>query len=230
MMGSERPTPDCRWEKSAGHPQQVIVGVDEVGRGCLAGPVVASAVVLPERVDRRKEPWLKDVTDSKLLSPELRKELAPRIQGWVRAHSVAHATVEEIDRLNIYHASHLAMVRAIEALPVVADHVLVDGNAIPKAIRCKVTPIVKGDQLSLSIACASILAKVWRDNLMASLEEQYPGYGFSEHKGYSTPSHKKALEKLGACVLHRRSFAPVAAVIHEPGWELASGPQTSFEF
>src|SRR5262249_20299611 len=117
--------------------------------------------------------------------------------------------VEEIDRLNIFNAAHLAMERAVGALGVQPDHVLVDGKFAPKKLKCGVTPIVKGDLKCLSIACASIIAKVWRDSMMQELDNRFPGYGFASHKGYSTPQHKKALERQGICEEHRRSFAPV---------------------
>jgi ribonuclease HII len=170
--------------------------------------VVAAAVILPSDIDYKAHPWLKNVHDSKLVPEEARLELAPLIEGWALASAIAIATVEEIDRINIYHASHLAMCRAIEKLGAV-DHVLVDGNAVPKALKCAATPIVKGDQKCLSIAAASILAKVWRDNHMNEMEAAYPGYGFARHKGYPTPMHIEALQKLGYCPVHRRSFAPV---------------------
>ncbi|MCM2324561.1 MAG: ribonuclease HII [Oligoflexia bacterium] len=189
-----------------------VAGVDEVGRGCLAGPVVAGAVILPAVIDYAAYPWLADITDSKNLSPKAREQLAPLIEGWAVGAAVGHATVEEIDRINIYHASHLAMERAVAALGVRVEHVLVDGNAIPKALRCPSTAIVKGDLKCLSIAAASIIAKVWRDRLLTELDARYPGYGFAIHKGYGTPAHLEALKSLGACAVHRRSFAPVAAV------------------
>jgi ribonuclease HII len=205
--------PTSEWEKKSGHPDRIVAGVDEVGRGCLAGPVVAAAVVLPSVIDSVENPWILEITDSKLLSPARRAELAPRIAAWVRASCIAQASVEEIDRINIYHASHLAMIRAIDGLGLSADHLLVDGNVVPKGLKCTATAIVKGDQKSLSIACASILAKEWRDQLMKELGVRYPGYGFDAHKGYSTPEHVQGLERLGACAIHRRSFAPVARVM-----------------
>jgi len=201
------------WELRSGHPAQVVVGVDEVGRGCLAGPVVAGAVVLPEAIDLEACPWLADVNDSKKLTPEARERLAPLIRAWAAACAVAEASVEEIDRINIYHASHLAMTRAIDALGRRVEHILVDGNAAPKGLRCPATAIVKGDGRVLSIACASILAKVHRDHLMQEYESRFPGYGFGVHKGYSTPIHSRALKEKGACEIHRRSFGPVAEAL-----------------
>lgn len=219
-------SPDLSWERELGYPGALIIGIDEVGRGCLAGPVVAGALILPATVDFESEPWLRGIADSKCLTPEKREELAPRIEAWAGAFAVAAASVEEIDRINIFHASHLAMVRAAEgALKALrqrvgggvapagleAVHALVDGKFLPKNLPCPATAIIKGDLQCLSIAAASILAKVWRDRHMTEQEALHPGYGFSAHKGYSTPAHAEALKRLGACALHRRSFAPVAA-------------------
>jgi ribonuclease HII len=172
--------------------------------------VVAGALILPPVIDYEAEPWLREVTDSKCLSPGKREELAPLIERWALASAVAEATVEEIDRINIYHASHLAMCRAIEKLGSLPSHILVDGNRVPAALPCPATAIVKGDLKCLSIAAASILAKVWRDRAMTELDARYPGYGFAVHKGYATPAHSSALRALGPCEIHRRSFAPVA--------------------
>lgn len=140
--------------------------------------------------------------------------LAPLIREWAFAWGLGVATVEEIDRINIYHASHLAMVRALEALARPYDHVLVDGNQTPKGLSRPATAVVKGDQLCLSVAAASIIAKEWRDERMRELDAGYPGYGFAVHKGYSTPAHARALKELGACDIHRRSFAPVRAALN----------------
>lgn len=214
MARRKNPFPES-WEIQVGHPAILVAGVDEVGRGCLAGPVTAGAVLLPEVIDFKSNPWLYDVNDSKALTAEKREELEPLIQNWVRAWTVADASVEEIDRINIYHAAHLAMVRAVEKLPHQVQHVLVDGNHTPKKLRCSATPIVKGDSRALSIACASILAKVARDRLMGELDSQYPGYGFAAHKGYATPIHQKALKDLGVTTIHRRSFAPVAEALEK---------------
>lgn len=198
------------WETKFGFPGQPVAGVDEVGRGCLAGPVVAAAVILPEVIDFGRDSWLAGVSDSKLLTHEKRQRLAPLIAAWVRCSAVGCASVEEIDRINILHASHLAMVRAIESMGLKAAHALVDGNFTLKKLFCPSTAIVKGDQKCLSIACASIIAKVWRDNHMAELDVRYPGYGFAVHKGYPTPAHTDALRRIGPCEIHRRSFRPVA--------------------
>lgn len=216
------PTPTLEWENRVGYPQVIILGVDEVGRGCLAGPVVAGAVALPSVIDREAHPWISEIKDSKGLKPEARERLVPLIQNWVLAYGIGIASVEEIDQINIYHASHLAMVRAIEAArsslvggskqqPLM--HLLIDGKFLPKQLPCPATAVVKGDQKSLSIAAASILAKVWRDQQMSVLDERYPGYGFAIHKGYATPAHSKALKQNGVCAIHRRSFSPVAALL-----------------
>ena len=203
--------PTLLWERKLGFGERLIAGVDEVGRGCLAGPVVAAAVILPIHDAKSAPKWLKEIKDSKLLKAEKREELFPLIQEWVTAHCIAAADVLEIDRINIHYASHLAMRRAIQGLQHQPEHILVDGKFIPADLPCQATAIIKGDLKSLSIACASILAKVWRDRLMGELDAQYPGYDFKTHKGYSTPIHNEALKRLGACEIHRKSFAPVTA-------------------
>ncbi len=221
---SSRLRPDLSFENQAGYPSAWIVGVDEVGRGCLAGSVVAGAVLLPfpingiQPLDDPSLSWLKDVRDSKCLRPEARERLEPFIQDWALSWAVGEASVEEIDRMNIYHAAHLAMSRAVEACleKVVAlgpVHVLVDGNRIPKTLVHSATAIVKGDLKCLSIAAASIVAKVYRDRQMRDLNLRFPGYSFAEHKGYSTPVHQQALKKWGPCEAHRKTFAPVAALL-----------------
>ncbi len=238
----ERNCPSTEWEQKTGHPLKLVVGVDEVGRGCLAGPVVAAAVVLPAdfempvtmtdlRGDGSGEgnggvsaetlSWLSEVNDSKLLTPERRERLAPLIREWARYSAVGVASVEEIDRLNILYASHLAMKRAIDEVARQAQaqpaHVLIDGHMKIKGLPCDCTAIVKGDQKCLSIACASVLAKVWRDQYMVELDAKVPGYGFAVHKGYPTPTHAAALESLGVTDVHRRSFAPVRKVLEGKG-------------
>lgn len=186
-------------------------GVDEVGRGPLAGPVVAAAVILhPERpVD--------GLADSKLLDPVTRLELAGLVQVRAVAWSVAWADVAEIDCLNILRASMLAMRRAVDRLWLAPGHVIVDGNCCPRlGPGCTVEAVVGGDGLVPSVSAASIIAKVWRDALMERLEARHPGYGFARHKGYATPEHREALTRLGPCALHRRSFAPVAEWLAVP--------------
>lgn len=206
-------SPDLSFETRAGYPLVGLAGVDEVGRGCLAGPVVAAAVLLPSVVDWEKDVWLKEVTDSKLLSETQRERLAPQIEKWAQSFAVALCTPTEIDEHNILRASHIAMVRAIEGLSAKPGHVLVDGNIVPRTLKLAATPVIKGDLQCLSIAAAAILAKVWRDRWMKEQEAQYPSYGFGIHKGYPTPMHLQALRTHGVTPLHRRSFAPVAAVL-----------------
>jgi ribonuclease HII len=232
-------SPSLEWEIKRGFPDFPIAGVDEVGRGCLAGPVVAGAVILPPKAledfrtacgaDTVAQPnnehffWIKEIKDSKLLSAEKREELVPKIKNWVSAYSIGVASVEEIDRLNIHHAVHLAMCRAIEGLskrgesilsnPVLPKHILIDGNFIPKGLSAPATAIVKGDQKSLSIAAASLIAKVWRDHFMVQLDNEHPGYGLSVHKGYPTARHRAALLSQGVSSIHRKSFAPVQILL-----------------
>lgn len=175
----------------------IVAGVDEVGRGPLAGPVVTAAVIL-------KHP-LEGLADSKTLSPKKRNILCEQIKEHALAFAYGRAEVAEVDALNIHHASLLAMKRAVEALSVKPELVLVDGSFLPKLnIPCKA--IVKGDSLIPQISAASILAKVMRDEEMEQLDGLYPGYGFAQHKGYGTVMHKQALNKLGPCRIHRKSF------------------------
>jgi ribonuclease HII len=182
----------------------LVAGVDEAGRGPLAGPVVAAAVILPEDFA------LDGLTDSKKVSaPQREKFYAILTASAEILWAVAKASVEEIDRLNILRATHLAMARAIEALPRRPDHALVDGLPV-RDLPVDHTALVEGDSLSLSIAAASIVAKVTRDRLMVELDAQYPQYGFARHKGYGVREHIEALRKHGPCPAHRRTFAPVA--------------------
>lgn len=175
-----------------------IAGTDEAGRGPLAGPVVAAAVILSTDMD------LSGINDSKKLSEKKREALAKRIMMHAPAYGIAEANVEEIDSLNILHAAELAMTRAIAQLGDVSL-VLVDGTNAPKA-PCPIKQVIQGDANSLSIAAASILAKVHRDHIMMEYDKQYPGYGFAKHKGYGTAEHYKALRTLGILPIHRRSF------------------------
>ena len=184
----------------------LIAGVDEAGRGPLAGPVVAAAVILDDR-----QP-IKGLRDSKTLGPATRERLAAEVRGKALCCCVAQASVEEIDRLNILQATLLAMRRAVEGLRLVPTLVLVDGNRLP-LLRMPAQAIVKGDAKVAAISAASIVAKVHRDALLAELHLAHPAYGFAEHKGYPTPAHLAALRAHGACVAHRRSFAPVRAVL-----------------
>ena len=212
-MAKTRATkPSWDWEHKFGYPKRRLVGVDEVGRGCLAGAVVAAAVILPPLTPRQRSAlqWLEDVADSKQVSAATREILGPLLEGWLLDLAIGVATVEEVDRLNILRATHLAMNRAVEGLKSPFDHVLIDGNSVPRGFSYSVTAIIGGDAQSISIACASILAKVWRDRRMQEYEGEYPGYGFGQHKGYGTPQHLTAIKKLGLTPLHRRSFSPVA--------------------
>ncbi len=184
-----------------------ICGVDEAGRGPLAGPVVAAAVIL----DRGRIP--KGLNDSKQLDEEAREDLFPRIMEMAVAVGVGEASVEEIDLVNIRQATHLAMARAVRALPVAAQFALVDGNDAP-ALPCKCDTLVKGDSRSLSIAAASIIAKVTRDRLMALLHDNHPVYGWRQNKGYGTPEHLTGLRAHGITVHHRRSFSPVHHILY----------------
>ena len=185
-------------------PVGLQAGVDEAGRGPLAGPVVAAAVIL----DDKKR--INGLADSKVLTPLQRDKLFDRIREKALCCSVALATVEEIEELNIFHATMLAMKRAVEGLRLKPVKVLVDGNRLPK-LEMLSEAIVDGDAKVRSISAASILAKVTRDRMLVELHEQFPQYGFAAHKGYSTPEHLEALRTHGPCVHHRRFFAPVAA-------------------
>ena len=187
-------------------PDGHVCGVDEAGRGPWAGPVSAGAVIL----DPNMIP--KGLDDSKKLTAKAREALEPQIKASALAWGVGLATAEEIDTLNILQATGLAMRRAIEALSVKPAHALVDGN-YRFVLPCPVTPVVGGDGKSLSIAAASILAKVARDRLMVEMDAVYPGYGFAGHKGYHATSHVAALAKLGPCPIHRRSWAPIRALL-----------------
>jgi ribonuclease HII len=180
-----------------------IAGVDEAGRGPLAGPVVCAAVILRPRAR------LPGLDDSKKLTPAAREDLFPRIQAQALAFCVVFLEVEDIDRLNIFHATMEGMRRAVVGLALAPERVLVDGNMLPKGLPCPAEALVGGDGRERAIMAASILAKVSRDRRMVELDAVHPGYGFAAHKGYSTPEHFAALERLGPCAQHRRSFAPV---------------------
>jgi ribonuclease HII len=186
---------------------RLLCGVDEAGRGPLAGAVYAAAVVLdPAR------PRINGLVDSKMLDAATREKLSERIKERALAWSIASASVEEIDSINILRAALLAMKRAVESLGMEPEEVCVDGNMLPP-ITCRCRAIVKGDQLVAAISAASILAKVARDAEMAELDRKYPGYGFASHKGYSTPEHLAALRSRGPCEIHRRSFEPVQVLL-----------------
>jgi ribonuclease HII len=181
-----------------------VAGCDEVGRGPLAGPVVAAAVILDPA---RLPPGL---DDSKKLTPAQRETAFAAILDAALAVSIASQSAAAIDRLNIRAASLLAMRRAVEGLTVAPGHVLVDGRDVPAGLPCPATALVGGDALSASIAAASIIAKVLRDRMMAEADALFPGYGFSAHAGYPTPAHKAAIAALGPCPLHRMSFRPLS--------------------
>jgi len=200
-----------RLRKSSSKPEQIalvfeaaglIAGVDEAGRGPLAGPVVAAAVILDELKP------IKGLKDSKVLTQKRREVLFDEIRAKALCCSIAEASVEEIDQLNILHATMLAMRRAVENLRLTPGKVLVDGNRLP-VLRVPAEAVVGGDATVQSISAASILAKVHRDRLCLSLDAEHPKYGFAAHKGYSTPEHLQALREHGASPVHRRSFAPV---------------------
>ncbi len=186
-----------------------IAGVDEVGRGPLAGPVVAAAVIL----DREALP--EGLNDSKKLNAARREALAEVIHAQAVV-SIAEASVEEIDQINILQATFLAMRRAIAGLSQKPDHLLIDGNRLPPDLPCPATTIIKGDGKSPSIAAASIVAKTWRDHVMKMNAQQYPGYGWETNAGYPTKCHKSALRNLGVTPHHRRSFKPV----HDILWQV----------
>jgi ribonuclease HII len=199
--------PDFSFEAEAGSWGALrIVGVDEVGRGPLAGPVTACAV----RLDPKRIPA--GLRDSKVLTAGRREVLFAEIMA-VAEVSVAHASADEIDSLNILRASHLAMERAVAGLS--PDHVLIDGNLIPRGLTCPATAIVKGDARCLSIAAASIVAKVTRDRIMVDLAQQHPGYGWEANAGYPTKAHLQALQTLGVTAWHRRSFKPVHNILYQ---------------
>jgi ribonuclease HII len=185
-------------------PVGLVAGVDEAGRGPLAGPVVAAAVIL----DDKKR--VLGLADSKVLTPLAREKLYDKIREKALCCAVGMASVEEIDELNIFHATMLAMKRAVEGLRLKPAKVLVDGNRLPK-LEVLSEAIVDGDAKVKVISAASIIAKVTRDRMLVELHEQFPQYGFAAHKGYGTPEHLEALRLHGPCVHHRRHFAPVAA-------------------
>lgn len=185
-----------------------IAGVDEVGRGALFGPVVAAAVILPEQI------VLTGLRDSKQLRPKDRERLAEQIEGCALALSIAAVDAATIDRVNIYQATRLAMLEAVSGLAPAPDHLLIDAMRLDHP--CPQTSIVYGDSLSLSIAAASVVAKVYRDRLMCELDAEYPEYGLAAHKGYGTARHRAALREHGATPLHRQSFAPVAEQLPLP--------------
>ena len=199
------PAPDLTFEQALWHQGILrVAGLDEAGRGALAGPVYAAAVILPMGSDGLAEA-LAGVRDSKQLSPQQRERLAPIIQSRTLAWSVGWAEAAEIDEQGIAPATRLAFCRALEGLRTPAEHLLLDYFRLPE-VELAQTALVKGDQRSLSIACASILAKTARDAFMRAEGAYFPGYGFAQNKGYGTAKHRAALDALGPCPLHRISF------------------------
>ena len=199
--------PDMNHERQLG--EQIVCGIDEAGRGPLAGPVVAAAVIIPDRPDILEA--LSNLNDSKKISKTKREKLYPLIEEHC-AVGIGRAEPEEIDRINIREATFLAMRRALKAIPDRPDYALVDGNADP-GLPIKTETIIKGDSKSLSIAAASVIAKVSRDREMTRLAAEYPHYGWTGNAGYPTKSHIDALRQYGVSPYHRRSFAPVAKVV-----------------
>jgi ribonuclease HII len=197
------------WQEETACLQQgytLVAGVDEVGRGCLAGPVVASAVIMPHNATAD---WYSDIKDSKLLSPKQRERLAPLIQRQAVSIGTGVVSSQLIDRLGMTAAVRLAMFLAVRQLKPGPQYVLIDYLSVPQ-LSCPQKGITDGDSLCFSIACASIVAKVYRDHLMDRLERRYPGYGLSRHKGYGTAEHLAGLRKYGPSSIHRRLFQPVS--------------------
>lgn len=194
-----------------------VAGVDEVGRGCLAGPVFAAAVILPRRC------VIEGLNDSKKLRAKSRESVSEAIRAQALAWAIGRAEVEEIDRINILRATFLAMQRAVAALSLAAQECWVDGNQNPR-LEIPVRMIVGGDGIEPCIMAASVLAKVARDREMQALDAHYPGYGLAQHKGYCTTAHRAALMALGPCAIHRMSFAPCAQSAHSA----VRNPQSAF--
>lgn len=193
--------PDYEFEKAAVNSGfSCICGVDEAGRGPLAGPVCAAAVILPEGA------VIEGLDDSKKLTEKKREKLYDVIKTTAVAYSVAYGTLEEIETVNILEATYLAMNRAIEGLSVKPDFALIDGNRVPRGIKIPCETIVKGDSKSMSVAAASVLAKVTRDRLMLEYDKKYPEYNFKKHKGYGTKEHTELIKQYGPCEIHRLSF------------------------
>lgn len=216
-MPRQSKTPNLNYELAFWRDgYQCVAGLDEVGRGALAGPVIAAAVIFPPLESRAARRWsrsrafrnLARVNDSKQLSPIVRQELFEPIRACARAYAIGAASNAEVDELGIVRASHLAMRRALDALPFTPDALVLDALVLPD-LDIPQQGIIRGDALSLSIAAASILAKVTRDHLMCDLDATLPGYHFSEHKGYGTSAHLAALSALGPSPIHRRTFAPL---------------------
>ncbi len=193
-----------------------VIGVDEAGRGPLAGPIVVAAVIFPESGCP-----IAGLNDSKQLKAQAREEFADQIRATC-TYAIEYSWPEEIDRLNVFWATMAAMERAVASLHSPTSKVLIDGNQIPRGLRSRAEAVVKGDGKIAQIAAASILAKTERDAYMVRIAEKFPGYGFESHFGYPTPPHFAALEALGPCEIHRRSYAPVAAAYERLGLPLAT--------
>lgn len=201
--------PTFEYEIAAGRNDGLIVcGIDEVGRGPLAGPVMACAVILPANISLLPA----GITDSKKLTARKREKLAPLLRG-LCTYSIGEASVAEIDTHNILQATFIAMRRALDGLSRRPDFALIDGNQLPKGLACPTRTLVEGDARCLSIAAASIIAKVARDELMQKLDTEYPGYGWASNAGYGSATHMAALASLGPTPHHRRSFAPVSRLL-----------------
>lgn len=199
--------PSLKWERALWRSgQHAIAGIDEVGRGPLAGPLVAAAVILPRSCARA--PWLSSVRDSKLLTAAKRETLDVAIRACAVAVGVGAVSAAALDIIGVAEATRRAMGEAIERLEIQVEHLLIDALTLPNH-QAPQTPLIHGDARCVSIACASIVAKVARDRIMDDLDPSFPGYGFLHNKGYGTPEHLSALESLGPCPIHRRSFAPL---------------------
>ncbi|MGH1331540.1 MAG: ribonuclease HII [Paracoccaceae bacterium] len=209
MTKVEKQIPDYSFEAAAAAKGALrIAGVDEVGRGPWAGPVVAAAVWLdPKHIPE-------GLNDSKKLTAKRREALRAAIHEYGDV-CIASASVEEIDALNILRASHLAMERAVQGLAIAPDHLLIDGNMIPKGLAGRGEAIIKGDARSVSISAASIVAKIWRDQLMVDLAQQHPHYGWETNAGYGTKTHQEGLAKFGVTPHHRRSFKPIHNILYQ---------------
>jgi ribonuclease HII len=204
-----RPSLPSSQMDSASLAHVLVAGVDEAGRGPLAGPVAVAAVILdPARP-------IAGLNDSKKLSEARREALYPQIVEFALAHCIVMVMPDEIDRINIFQATMTGMCRAIAGLTPSAHEAWIDGNALPRDLPCAGRAIIGGDALEPAISAASILAKVTRDRWMVALDREHPGYGFAEHKGYGTPAHLDALRRLGPCLHHRRSFAPVKLLVDQ---------------
>lgn len=204
-----RPSPSVRSLDGMAIGSMLVAGVDEAGRGPLAGPVVVAAVVL------HPDQPIDGLDDSKKLSEARREKLFPLIVERAIAYRVVIVETDEIDRINIFQATMVGMSRAVAGLTPAAAEALIDGNHLPKDLPCPGRAIIGGDALVPAISAASILAKVTRDRLMMAMDAEHPGYGFAAHKGYSTPEHLAALKRLGPCPQHRRSFAPVRLLLDQ---------------